>query len=139
LLLFLSDFQPDLDQRNTAIDDVFFDFWAKREKTAVLILSTKSHHVFDAGAVVPTAVEDHDLARGRKLLDVALHKHLRLFPVRRSRKSHHAKDARAHTLGDGLDGPALAGGVAPLEHDDDARSLSLDPILQMAKLDLKLA
>src|SRR5262249_25586487 len=47
--------------------------------------------------------------------------------------------ARAHALGYGLDGSALAGGVAPLEHDDDARSLVLDPILQLAKLDLKLA
>jgi hypothetical protein len=64
--------------------------------------------------------------------------HLRLFPVRRSGKRHHAKHARAHPLGDGLDGSALAGGIAPLKHDDDARSLGLDPILQMAKLDLEL-
>src|SRR5262249_8797181 len=139
LLLFLSDFQPDLDQHNTTIDDVFFDLRAKLEKTAVLLLSTKSHHVFDAGAVVPTAIEDHDLARRRKLLDVALHKHLRFFPVRRSRESHHSKHARTHPLGDGLDGAALAGGIAALEYDDDTRTLVLDPILQMAKLDLKLA
>src|SRR4029453_11639168 len=93
----------------------------------------------DAGAIVPTAVENHDLAARWKLLDVALHKHLRLFPVRRSRESHHSKHARAHPLSDGLDGSALAGGIGPLEHDDDTRSLVLDPILYMTKLDVKLA
>src|SRR5262252_3121613 len=102
----------------------------------MLRLGAKSHHVFDAGAVVPAAIEDHDLARSRKLLDVALHEHLRLFSVRRSGKRRHAKHARAHALADGLDGSALAGGIASLEHDDDARSLVFDPILQMAKLDL---
>src|SRR6516165_1267626 len=138
-LLVLSDLQPDFDQDNTGVDDVFFHWRAKLEKMAGLLRTAKSHDRFDAGAVVPTAIEDYDLARGRKLLDVALHEHLRLFPVRRSGKRHHAKHARAHALADGLDGSALAGGVAPLEHDDDARSLVLDPILQMAKLDLKLA
>jgi hypothetical protein len=84
-------------------------------------------------------LRNHDLARRREPLDIALHEHLRLFPVRRSGKRHHAKHARAHPRGDGLDGPALAGGIASLEHDDDPRSLCFHPILQMAKLDLELA
>ena len=58
-----------------------------------------------------------------KLLDVTLHEHLRFLAVRGGRKSHHAKHARAHPLGDGLDGSALAGGVATLEQDDDPRAL----------------
>ena len=89
----------------------------------MLLLGAESHHVFDAGAIVPAAVEDDDLARGREVLDVALHEHLRLFAVRGRRQRHHAEHARAHPLGDRLDGPALAGGVAPLEQDDDPRSL----------------
>src|SRR5262245_22386224 len=102
----------------------------------MLRLITKSHDVFDAGTIVPTAIEDHDLATGRELLDVALHEHLCFLTVRGGRQGHHPKHPRAHALGDRLDGSALAGGIAPLEHDDDARSRFFDPILQMAKLDL---
>src|ERR1700730_5249925 len=138
-LLVLFDLQPDFDQDNAAIDDVFFHRRAKLEKIADLLRAAKSHDRFDAGALLPAAVEHHDLARRREPLDIALHVHLCLFTIRGSRKRHHAKHARANALGDGLDGSALAGGIAPLEHDDDPRALILDPILHMAKLDLKLA
>ena len=47
--------------------------------------------------------------------------------------------ARADALGDRLDRAALAGAVASLEHDDDAQALVLDPVLQVAQLDLQLA
>ena len=60
----------------------------------------EAHDVFDAGAVVPAAVEDHDLAAGRKVLDVALHVHLALLAVGRRRQRHDAEDARADPLGD---------------------------------------
>src|ERR1700716_2519926 len=107
--------------------------------TTVLALGAESHHVFDAGAVVPAAIEDDDLAGRRKPFDVALHEQLRLLAIRRRRQRDRAKDPRAYALGQGLDGAALAGGIAPLEHDDDARALRFDPILQMAELDLKPA
>src|SRR6516225_4080690 len=119
-----------------AIDDVFFDLRAKLEKTSVLLLRAKSHNVFDAGAVVPAAIEDHDLAACRELLDVALHEHLCFLTIRGGRQGHHPIHPRAHALGDSLDGSTLAGGIAPFEHDDDARSRFFDPILQMTKLDL---
>ena len=54
------------------------------------------------------------LARCRKLLNVTLPKHLRFLAIRGSRKGSHAKHAWAHAFGHGLDGPALAGGVAAL-------------------------
>ena len=73
------DLQPDLDQRDAAIDDVFLDLRAELQETLMLLLGAKSHDVFDAGAVVPAAIEDDDLAGRRKLLDIALHEHLRLF------------------------------------------------------------
>ena len=94
-------------------------------------LGAEAHHVLDAGAVVPAAVEDHDLARGREVLDVALHVHLRLLAVRGRGQRHEAEDARADALGDGLDRAALAGRVAALEDDDDAQALVLDPLLQV--------
>src|SRR4030095_7618802 len=117
----------------------FLDLRAELQETSMVLFGAKTHHVFDAGAVVPAAVKDHDLARCWKLLNVTLHEHLRFFPIRRRRKRHHSKHAWAHAFGDGLDGSPLAGGVASFEHDDDSGSSGLNPILQMTKLDLKLA
>ena len=45
--------------------------------------------------------------------------------------------AQTHSLRNGLDRPAFSGGIAALEHDDDAQALILDPILQMTKFDLQ--
>ena len=109
------------------------------EEPPMLLGRAEAHDVFDAGAVVPAAVEDHDLAAGRKVLDVALDVHLALLAVRRRGQGDDAKDARAHPLGDRLDGSALAGSVATLENDDDPLVLLLDPGLEMAKLLLQLA
>ena len=109
------------------------------EKAGVLFLRAEAHHIFDARAVVPTAVEDHDLARRREMLHVALHIHLRLLAVGRRRQRDEAKHARADALGQGADGAALARGVAALEDDDDAQALVLDPLLELAQLGLELA
>src|SRR5262249_8411862 len=57
--------------------------------------------------------------------------------IGRRRQCHHAEDARAHSLRDRLDGPALAGGVAPLEDHDHPQALFLDPVLEFAQLDLQ--
>src|SRR3954468_8027322 len=104
-----------------------------------LLLVDKTHHALNTGAVVPTAVEDDDLAAGGKTLDIALDEHLRLFAFRRRRQRHNAKDAGADTLSQRLDRTALAGSIAPFEHNDDLKTLRLHPFLQIAKLDLKLA
>ena len=85
------------------------------------------HHVFDAGAVVPAAIEDDDFAGGRKVLQVALHVHLGFLAVGWRRQRDDPEHARADALGERADRAALAGAVASLEHDDDAQALFLDP------------
>src|SRR5580693_2724243 len=84
-LLLLTDLEPHLDQHDAAVDNVFFDLGATGEKTAVRFLGGEAHHVFDAGAIVPAAIEYDDLARGGKAFDVALNEHLAFFAVRRRR------------------------------------------------------
>ena len=103
----------------------------------MLLFADESHDIFNAGAVVPASVEDHDFARCRKMLDVALNIHLGLFAIRWSRERDDAKDARAYPLREGLDGTALPRGVTTFEYDDDSQSLLLDPFLQMAQADLE--
>src|ERR1700730_2886538 len=133
-----ADLQPDLDEPDAAVDDELLDGRAEFEEALVLLARAEAHDVFDAGAVVPAPVEDHDLAAGREALDIALHVHLALLAVGRRRQCLDAENARADPLGDGLDRAALARRVAPLEHDDHAFAGLLDPILQVAEFHLQL-
>ena len=133
------DLQPDLDELDAAVHDVFLDLGTEFKKAGVLFLRAKAHHIFHASAVVPTAVEDHDLARRREMRHVTLHIHLRLLAVGRRRQRDESEDPRADPLGERPDGAALARGVAAFEDDDDAQPLLLDPILEMTQLGLKLA
>ena len=109
------------------------------EEARVLLLGAKAHHVFDAEAVIPAAVENHDLARRREVRHVALHIHLRLLAVGRRRQGDEPEDARADALGDRADGAALACGIASFEDHDDTQALVLDPLLEPAQLGLELA
>src|SRR3954462_13414390 len=68
--------------------------------------------MFDAGAVVPAAVENHYLAAGREMRDVALQEDLGLLPVRWRWQGDHAEHSWAYFLGKSFDGAALAGGIA---------------------------
>src|SRR5262249_12975646 len=74
----------------------------------------------------------------REAADVALHEELALLALGRRGQRLDAERARAHPLGDRLDDAALAGGVASLEDQDDARAGGLRPFLQVAELDLQL-
>ena len=102
-----------------AIDDVSFDFRAQFQKAIALLLVHKAHNALNTRAIVPTAVEDYDLAGRRKPLDVALDVHLRLFAVGRRGERYHSKYPRANPLGQRFDCAAFAGGVAPLKDDND--------------------
>ena len=109
------------------IRDVFFDFWAYFQKAPHILFADEAHDILNAGAVVPTAVENDDFAGGREMLDVALKIHLRFLTIGRRWQRHDPEDARAHPFGDGFDGAALACGVAALKQDDDARSFRPSP------------
>src|SRR5207247_1970203 len=128
--------EPELDQDDAALDDVFLHLGAERKKALVLGRRTESQHIFDAGAIVPAPVEDHDLARGRKMLHVALKEQLRLLAIRWRRKGSHAKHARADLFRNSLDRAAFSGRVATFEQDDDPKLVGLHPFLDMAELDL---
>ena len=104
---------------------IYFSISGQSKKKRLSCSVNVSHNAFDAGAVVPAAVEDHDFAGRGEMLDVTLEEHLCLFAVRRRRKRHHTKDAGANPFGQRLDCAALAGSIAPLEHYDDLQSLDL--------------
>src|ERR1700719_2938183 len=138
-LLLITDLEPDFNDVNATVDDIFFDCRTQFEKLPTLLLVAKAHHIFHSRSVVPTPIEDHDFARGREMLHVTLHVHLRLLAVGRRGQSGDAEYARAHALGNGLNRSALASRIAALEHDYHAQALVFHPFLEFAKLSLEAA
>src|SRR5262249_28764652 len=137
-LLVLADLEPDLDQLDAGLHDIFLHLRTELQEATMLLLGAEAHDIFDTGAVVPAAIEDDDLAACRVLLDITLDEHLGLLAIGGRRQSHGAEHARTHALGDGLDRPALAGRVASFEYDDDPTAGVLHPVLQMTEVDLEL-
>ena len=109
----------------------------ERKNSSTSVVGAEAHDALDAGAVVPGAVEQHDLAAGRQMRDVALEIPLRALALGRRGQRHDAADARIEPLGDALDRAALAGGVAALEDHDDLQLLVLHPVLQLHQLVLQ--
>src|SRR5581483_6171935 len=100
------------------------------EKLPVLIFGTKSHHVLNPGAVIPTPVEDDDFTPGGQLLNVALGMELRFLPIVRRGEGDDAKNARADTLHDALDHATFPGSVSSFKKDDNPGIRRLDPVLE---------
>ena len=109
------------------------------EEASGLLVGAEAHDPLDAGAVVPAAIEDHDLARCGEVRDVALDVHLRLLALGRRREGDDPERPRAHPLGDRLDRAALAGGVPALEHDADLGARGLHPLLHRHELAVQQA
>ena len=93
----------------------------------------EAHDRFDPGPIVPTAVEQADLALRRKMLDVALEIPLVAFPLRRSRQGDDVALARIERTGEHVDRAALAGGIAAFEHHDQPLLGFLDPARRIAQ------
>src|SRR5215831_10925798 len=70
LLLLLSHFHPVLNENDSSINNVLFHLRTELEEASMLLFRTKSHHVLHSGAVIPTAVEDHDFSCGGKVRHV---------------------------------------------------------------------
>ena len=124
-------------QEDSGIDHCLLDQRRHFQEFSHLLLVGKPHHAFDARAVVPAAVEDHDFARRRKVRHVALDIHLAFLALGRRRQRNHAEYAWTHALGDRLDRAALAGAVATFEHDADLEPLVDDPLLELDQLDVQ--
>ncbi len=137
VLLFVGDREPVLEQAHAGAHEHALELWHRAEEVLVFLRRAEAHHVLDAGAVVPAAVEQHDLAAGRQVRHVALEVPLRALAIVRCRQRHHAADARIEPLGDALDGAALARRVAPLEQDHHLLLRGGHPVLQLHQLRLQ--
>src|SRR3974390_3545408 len=96
----------------------------------MVLLSAKSHHELHASTIVPTAIKNNDFTSCGKVLEITLHKHLRLLAIGGCWGRHNSEHTWTNAFCDGFDGAAFAGGVTSFKHDNDPKSLLLYPILQ---------
>ena len=109
----------------------------ERKKFLVFAVGAEAHHAFDAGAVVPTAIEQHHFAGRGKMRHIALEIPTCFFPFGRRAECDDAADSRIQAFSDSLDDAPFSGRIAPFENHDDFQSLVLDPFLQLDQLDLQ--
>src|SRR5258705_1582190 len=138
-LLLRTYLEPVLEKYNPRFDYGLFDVRDHSQETLGLILRAKAHTPFDPGAIVPTAVENHDLAPGRKMRQVSLNIHLRFLAFRRGGHGNDAENARADSCGHGLDDTTFAGAISSLEDHAYLLALALHPFLKLDELNVQLA
>ena len=112
---------------------------AGAHELVVFGVGAETHHVLDAGAVVPASVEEDHLAGGGQVSDVALEVPLRALSFGRGRQGHDSYIAWVEERGHALDDASFAGGVATFEEDDHAEASVADPLLELEQLDLEAA
>jgi hypothetical protein len=132
-----SDIEPDLEEDDSRLDQHTLEGRRLEQELPALRACAKPHDRFDAAAVVPGAVEEHDLAACRQMFGITLEVPLAALAFGRLRQGNDARGAWIHVLADGEDDAALAGGVAALDQRDDAPTDPVDVRLQLDQLDLE--
>src|SRR5271166_4541375 len=131
------DREPVFEQADAGAHQHPLDLGALAHEFEIFVGLAEAHDALDAGAIVPGAIEEHDLAGGGQMPDVALEIPLRALALVRLLQRHDARAARVEMLHEALDGAALAGGVTPLEQNHDLFAGFLDPVLRFQELRLQ--
>jgi hypothetical protein len=139
VLLVLAYFKPILDKNDAIILKQTFEIGTVAKKGLVLLLGTKAHYVFNESSVVPTPVENYDLAGGGHLLYISLDVHLRFVTFCWSRQGDVMEHSRTDAFHDAMDHSALSSCVAALEYNDNPRPGGFDPFLHLDELRLKFS
>ena len=111
--------QPELEQVNAIPGDAPLEFGRFFQEMFGLLGGAEAHDLFDAGAVVPGAIKQHRLGGGGHPFDIALEIPLRALAIVGLGQRRDDVVARIEIFHIALDGAALAGGIASLEHDHD--------------------
>ena len=127
MLFVVCDGEPILQQLDATAAQHLLKLWNRSEKFFVLLVRAKPHHPLNASAVVPTAVEQNNLASRRQVCCIALKVPLCAFTVVGRGKCGHPTHAWVEPLGDALDDPAFAQAVK--EFDGKVRNWKLRGLL----------
>src|SRR5258705_4085721 len=130
--------EPVLAQDDAVVDEHLFEDGRLPQEPRMLLRRTESHHLLDTPPVVPGPVEQDDLTPRRQVRHIALVVPLPALPLGGCRQRGYPRDARAQILGDALDGPTLARGVATFEDDHDPGPGFPGPFLEPHEFRLKV-
>ena len=136
-LLFLTDREPELDEVCAIARQHAFKLRRLADELAVFLIAAKAHHPFDAGPVIPGAIEQDDFAVGRQMLDIALKIPLTTLDVGRLLQSNNASTAWVEVFHEAFDRSTLTRRIPPFKEDDDLLSSLLDPGLKLEQLHLQ--
>ena len=138
-LLLRADLEPVLQQDDPGLDHQLLEQRHDVQEALRRFLGAEAHHPLDAGAVVPAAIEDHDLAGGGQVRQVALRVHLRLFSRSVGAGSAITRNTRGLTRSViALIVPPLPAPSRPSKTHAHLQSLELDPLLQLHQFDVQL-
>ncbi len=138
LLLFcIRNREPVFDQDDARAHPHSFEFRAGPEKLAVILVRAKAHDPFNAGPVVPAAIQQDDFTRSRQVSNVALEIPLCPLALGRCRQGDDAANATAEMLRDALYDATFTGRVAAFEDNDDFETFVLHPGLQLHQFQLQ--
>src|SRR5471030_2683951 len=128
-LFLIGDREPIFDDLNPTACQHFFELWHAAEKLFILSVTTKAHHFFYPGAVVPTAVKQHHFSCRRQMRYVALEIPLSTLTIVRCRQRRNPASAWIQALSDPLDHATFTSGVTAFKHNDQSMTGSHDPVL----------
>lgn len=118
--LFLgSNREPVLEQPYATVDQHALQVRALAHKFEVLSPVAEFHYSFYAGAVVPGAIKQHDLAGGRQLLNIPLEVPLATFSFGRFIERNNPCAAWIEMFHKTLDGAALTSRITTFKQDDN--------------------
>ena len=121
-LLVLVAAQPIFEQQYAIVDEHLLECGDGFQECVDLVRGAKAHDLFDSGAVVIAAVEQHDLACSGEMLDKTLEIPLALLGLAWFAKGDGAALARVEPVGHRMDRAALARSIAAFEQDQNALS-----------------
>src|SRR5262249_34957727 len=136
MLFLIGDRKPILHQDDAGPNEHSLELGYGVEELFDVRVRAKPHHALDAGAVVPTAIEQNDFAGRRQMADVALKIPLRALALAGRGERDDAAHARVQALGNALDDAAFSGRIASLEQHDHSELLVNDPVLELDELAL---
>ena len=125
-LHFPTDIEIELEKVDAVACEHALELRRLAQEVGELIGRAKPHYLFDAGTVVPGAVEQDDVARRRQMRHIALEIPLTSFDLRRFAERHRLRPARVEMGHEALDGGPLAGRIAAFEQ----HYQTLAPLLQ---------
>ena len=125
--------EPVLEEEDAVFDEHALEDGRLVEEAVVLGVRAVAHDVLHAGAVVPGAIHQHDLAGGRQVRHSIAGSTTGCARVGRRRQRRRCAVTRGLRYSiEQFDSGTLAGGIAPLEDHHDARSGRLHPTACMS-------